>query len=177
MFLKLIARFFAALNSNAKKEQIAAGIACGLLLGLVPVGNLLWIALFLLTFFFKIHYGMQMLAMALFKLLALPLAPLVDKLGWAVLNAPFLQPAFTSLADMPIAPLTRFNNTLVMGGLLVGIVLWVPAFFGFRSLVILYRKKLLPKLEQTKFYKAFMKLPGVAKLAGSVASISGMGKD
>lgn len=175
--LKLIARFFAALNSNAKKEQIAAGLACGLLLGLIPAGNLLWVALFALTFFFKLHYGMQMLSLALFKLVAVLAAPLLDALGWAILNLNALRPAFIALAELPIAPLTRFNNTLVMGGLVAGLILWVPAFFGFRALVSLYRAKLLPKLERTKFYKAFMKLPGVAKLAGSVASLSGMGKD
>jgi len=176
MFIKWIARALAALNSNAKKEQIAAGMACGVLLALVPAGNLVWIALFALSFFFKIHYGLQMITLAAFKLAAPLFAPGLDALGLAVLRAGPLQPFFIALADAPVAPLTRFNNTIVMGGLVAGLALWIPLFFAFRALVALYRTRLAPRVSGSKAYKAFMKIPLVAKIskaAGAVANLRG----
>ncbi|PKL24141.1 MAG: DUF2062 domain-containing protein [Spirochaetae bacterium HGW-Spirochaetae-3] len=172
MFMKWIARALAALNSNAKKEQIAAGIACGVLLALVPSGNLLWIFLFGLFFFFKIHYGLQIIALAACKLAAPLFASGLDALGWAVLHSDPLQPFFVALADAPIAPLTRFNNTVVMGGLVAGIALWLPLFFAFRALVALYRARLAPRIAGSKAYGAFMKIPLVARLSKATSAVT-----
>lgn len=167
--IKAIAKALVALNSNTRKEQIAAGFACGVLLAVVPAGNLLWFALFILTFFFKINYGMQLLAMVLVKLCRLAFIPLLDAVGWAVLNVEGLKPTYTYLYNLPVAPLTRFNNTIVAGGLIVGIALWVPLFFGMRAFVAAYRAKLAPRIAESKAYKAFLKLPLVKQLAGAVS--------
>ena len=86
--IKSIARLVIALNANTRPVEIAAGAGFGLLLALVPGGNLLWIALFILTFFLKINMAMQFLVMGLARLVV-PLAdPALDRLGWAVLTAP-----------------------------------------------------------------------------------------
>lgn len=168
--IKAIAKALVALNSNARKEQDAAGFACGVLLALVPAGNLLWFALFVLSFFFKINYGMLIGAMGLAKLLGFAFVPALDAAGWALLNMQALRPTYTILYNMPIAPLTRFNNTLVAGGLVVGLALWLPLFFGMRAFVSFYRSRLAPKIAESKAYKAFIKLPLVKTLAGAVSS-------
>lgn len=176
MFIKLIARVIVTLNSNTNPVQVAAGIASGLLLALLPAGNLLWILLFLLLFVSKAHYGMALVSMAVFKLIAPAAAVPLDALGWAVLNAPALRPAFTTLYGMPIAPLTRFYNTLVMGGLLAGIVLWVPAFLASRAGVTAYRARLAPRIAGSKFARALKKVPlvsALAKAVGAAAKVAG----
>lgn len=172
MFLKLIARVLVTLNSNTNPVQISAGIASGLLLALLPAGNLLWILLFLVLFVSKAHYGMALVSMAVFKLAAPAAAEPLDALGWAVLNAPALRPAFTALYGMPIAPLTRFNNTLVMGGLLAGIVLWAPAFLAARTGVTAYRARLAPRIADSKFVAALKKVPLVSALTKAVGAAS-----
>jgi len=170
--IKAIAKALIALNSNVRREQVAAGFASGVLLALVPAGNLLWIALFILLFFVKANYGMQLLAMGLLKLASPLFAPALDALGWAILNAPPLVPFFSTLYNMPVAPLTRFNNTLVAGGLAAGIVLWVPLFFAMRAFVSVYRAKIAPKIAETAAFKAFVKLPLVKAIAGAVSKAS-----
>lgn len=168
--IKAIVKALVALNSNVKKEQVAAGLACGFLLALVPAGNLLWLALFIFVFFLKINYGMLLAATALVKLLRFAIAPAQDAVGWAVLNIEALRPAYTTLYNMPIAPLTRFNNTMVAGGLVIGIVFWLPLFFAMRSFVAAFRTKLAPRIAESKAYKAFLKLPLVRTLAGAVSA-------
>jgi uncharacterized protein (TIGR03546 family) len=151
--IKTVAQFILALNGNVKKSQMAAGFAWGLLLGLVPAGNFFWVVLLAVSFFFHHNHGGKLVAMVVVKffgpLLALPL----DALGWAVLHVEVLQPLFTALYNMPFVPFTRFYNTLVAGGLVGGLVLWLPAFFLMLALVPLYRNTLAPKLRNLKLVK------------------------
>lgn len=168
--IKAIAKALVALNSNVRREQIAAGFACGALLALVPAGNLLWFILILTTFLFKINFGMMIAAMGILKLFRGAFSPGLDALGWFVLNLPALRPLFTTLYNMPLVPFTRFYNTIVAGGFVAGVVLWLPLFFAARALVSAYRTKIGPKIAQSAAYKAFMKLPLVKKIASAVSA-------
>jgi len=176
--IKPLAKLVIALNGNLKREQIAAGFSWGLLLGLIPSGNIFWIVLFVVSFFFKHHHASKVLVMAIFKILGGALAPLVDIVGWEVLHMEALQPFFTTLYNMPIVPLTKFNNTLVAGGLAGGIVLWLPVFLLIFSLVPLYRSKIVPWFRQSKLSGSIKKLPILGPLieAVSKAAFSEIGK-
>ena len=154
-----IAKLFAALNGNVKKSQIAAGLAWGLLLGLVPAGNFFWIVLLLVSFFFKHHHGSKFLLMAVIKLFSPLIVHPIDLLGWEVLHIDALRPLFTSLYNMPFVPFTKFNNTLVAGGIVAGVVLSVPFFFLFMPLIDLYRRTIGPKIRNSKIVKFIVKFP------------------
>ncbi len=174
MFIKWISNIIVALNSNISRSQLAAGIAWGFLLALVPGGNLIWILLFLLLFLSKANYGLAMIVVAILKLLAALYSPLLDSLGWAILTAPALQGGLTALYNLPIAPLSRFNNSIVSGGLAAGLALWLPVFFLSSALVGIYRKKLAPKLADSKLVKAFLKIPLIKAIASTTASLTRM---
>ena len=164
--IKATAKLLVALNGNAKKDQIAAGLAWGLLLGLVPTG-VFWIALFIVTFFFSHNHGAKIFGMAFVKLLMLipgpnqlPLIPqAIDALGWYILNLDSLRPVLTSMYNMPFVPFTKFNNTIVAGGTIIGIVLWLPSFFLFMALIPIYRNKVAPKIRDSKVVKKILKFP------------------
>jgi uncharacterized protein (TIGR03546 family) len=94
----------------------------------------------------------------------------LDALGWLILNAPPLAGTFTTLYNLPLAPFTRFYNTLVMGGLAAGLVLWVPAFLLIRAAVPAYRNKLAPRITGSKAYQVFIKLPLVSSLVKALSS-------
>lgn len=171
--IKTIARFIVALNANTRPAGLAAGAAIGLLLALVPGGNLLWIALFLVTFFLKANMAAQFLVLGLARLLV-PLAdPLLDRLGWVVLTAPGLQGLLSSLARLPVVPWTRFNDTVVMGGLLAGLALWVPAFLLFLLLVVLYRKVLRERVVNSRLGRAVARVPLFSAIGKAVRAIGG----
>jgi uncharacterized protein (TIGR03546 family) len=173
MFVKWIASVIVAINANNRVGEIAAGVSFALLLALIPSGNLLWIVLFAITFFLKINMAMELLFLALLKLVA-PLADgLLHQLGGALLSWPLLQGAFVKLYNLPLLPLTRFNNTVVMGGLAAGLILWLPVFFLFRSLIVLYRRKLRDKIMNSKIMKAFRRIPLVAAIGNMVRKVGG----
>ena len=159
MVLSWIAKIFAALNSNKRPGEIAASIAFAFLLTLLPGANLLWIGLFLLMFFIKINLAVFLVFLALFALLPAAGDGVLSRLGTAVLTAPALGPFFTSLYNTPFLPYTRFNDTLVMGGLLGGLLLWPAVFLLFIVLVRLYRDKLRDRIARSKFVRGFQKIP------------------
>jgi uncharacterized protein (TIGR03546 family) len=171
--LKPVTKLIVALNGNLKRGQIAAGFSWGVLLGLMPAGNFFWIVLFVVSFFFNHHHASKALILALIKLSAGFLAPLVDALGWEILHIGALQPLFTSLYNMPFVPLTRFNNTLVAGGLVGGLILTLPVFFLVWALVPLYRNKAAPKIRNSKLMKAVKKAPLISALSKAVSAAAG----
>ncbi|MDR1895147.1 MAG: TIGR03546 family protein [Spirochaetales bacterium] len=170
--IKAIAKVFIAFNSNIRRSQIASGFAWGLLLGLVPGNNLIWLALFLISLTLKNNYAGQVLVMALVKLVLPALLPLLDRLGWFLLTLPQWQGFWTRLYNLPLGPFTRFNNTLVAGGLCAGVVLWLPLFLIVRAFLPLYRNKLAPRIAQSRLMGGIKKLPLVSSLikAGQSAS-------
>jgi uncharacterized protein (TIGR03546 family) len=174
--VKYIAKLIVALNSNIGKSQIAAGFSWGILLGLVPAGNIIWIVLFVALFFLKHHHASTLLVMAVLKLLWGVTAPLTDAIGWELLHVEALRPLFTSLYNMPFVPFTKFNNTLVAGGLAGGIALWLPVFLLIFLLVPVYRNTIAPKVRENKLVKAVKNVPIINTLAKTVAGVkTGLG--
>jgi len=162
--IKALARVIAALNGNVKRTHLAAGFAWGTLLGLIPVGNIFWIVLLFISFFFKNNHWTKILFMTVLIILSPMIAPLIDQLGWAVLHIEALRGLFTSWYNMPFVPWTKFYNTLVAGGLVSGIVLWLPVFGLFMVLISLYRTYVAAKIRNSKFIKAIVKFPLFALL-------------
>jgi len=166
--IKGIAKLILALNGNVSKTQIAAGFAWGILLGLVPAGNAFWIVLFLISFFFTHHHGGKIAALAIIKILYPLLAFQIDGVGWFVLHIDSLTSLFTKLYNMPFVPFTKFNNTLVMGGLVSGLILWLPIFFLFIALIPLYRNTLGPKIRNSKIVQAIVKFPLISAIDNAI---------
>jgi uncharacterized protein (TIGR03546 family) len=154
-----IAKLILALNSNVSKTQIAAGFAWGIVLGLIPAGNIFWIVLFLITFFLTHHHGAKIAALAILKILYPLFVYQIDKVGWYVLHIDSFTPFFTSLYNMPFVPFTKFNNTLVMGGLVSGVILWLPVFFLLAALIPVFRNTIGQKIRNSKIVKTIAKFP------------------
>lgn len=170
--IQQIAKLIVALNSNLARKQIAAGFSWGLLLGLIPAGNIFWIVLFVLSFIFRHHHASKLFVMAIVKLASGVVAPLVDIAGWEVLHIEALQPFFTQLYNTPFVPFTNFNNTLVAGGIVCGVILWLPVFILVFLLVPVYRNTLAPKIRENKVVKAVKSVPIVSKLLKAAEKIS-----
>jgi uncharacterized protein (TIGR03546 family) len=161
LLLKQLYAFFKLLNSDTGTNQLAAGLALGVVIGFSPMLSLQTILVFIIVFFFRIQLGAAFLSGFFFKLVAYILDPVSDSIGRAVLESSGLRPLFVTMYNMPILPFTRFNNSIVMGSGIVGFILAVPAYFMFKKLVVKYRivvwsriqnSKIWKKLRGTKFY-------------------------
>lgn len=162
--ISFIAKLIVTLNSNSRPGELASGIAFGFWLALIPGGSLLWTALFIIAFFLKHNIAALLFSLGIFKLFIFIFDPLLDRLGLFVLELPPLQSFFTMLNNVPLVPYTQFNNTIVMGGFLLGILLWVPVFIVFLLLIKVYRKKAAPRIAESRLIKGLKKVPLISKI-------------
>jgi len=65
----------------------------------------------------------------------------------------------------------RFNNTIVAGALVTGLVLYIPLYWLSRFLIWFLRAKLVPVMRKTKFIVAITKIPLIKKIADISASV------
>jgi uncharacterized protein (TIGR03546 family) len=152
--LKLIQSLVGALHSEGTPGQLAAGIALGSIMGLTPLVNIHNAIVFCAIVLLNVSFAGGMLGWALFVPVGFLLDPLFDWIGHTLLFTPFLRPFFTSLYNMPIVPLTNFNNTVVLGSLVFAVLCFVPLFLAARVGVVRYRATVGARVRRSKFYRA-----------------------
>ena len=157
-WLQIVNNFLKVLRAGQTPRQIAAGFALGSIVGLSPMFTLQGLFVWLLILIFNVNLSAAILSFTLFSIFAYLLDPAFHWLGYQLLvNVEALKELWTTLYNAPIAPLTRFNNTVVMGSFLAAIILSVPVYFGMKQLVIAYRATLGAKIEQWKIYQIVSK--------------------
>ncbi len=139
--LSLVSKVVKVLRSADSPAQVGWGFALGSIPGLTPLWALHNLFVLLLICILNVNITAALLGWGLFSLFAWLFDPFFDVLGYQVLtNIPFLQPFWTWLYNVPIAPLTRFNNTVVMGSLVVAVLALVPNYAWFRWFVKRFRQ-------------------------------------
>jgi uncharacterized protein (TIGR03546 family) len=152
-WLKLIRDFFKVLRDGQTPRQIAAGFALGSILGLSPMFTLQGALVWLLILLFDVNLSAALLAITLFSLVAYVADPAFHWLGFQLLvNVQGLAPLWTWLYNAPIAPLSRFYNTVVMGSLAASLVLVLPIYLAMKRFVIAYRTHIHSRVERWKIY-------------------------
>ena len=107
-------------------RQIALGVAIGMLIGIVPKGNLLAIMLGTVLFVSRANLASGAASAFLFTWVGFLLDPLSHRVGLGLLKCGPLQGIWTWLFDLPLVPWTALNNTVVMGSLVLGLALFYP---------------------------------------------------
>ena len=157
--VKYFQQMFKSLNANRAPGEMAHAFALGMLLAFVPKGNLLWIFLFIFTFFLRLNRGTLFLSIILGSIFIPLVDPLFDTTDYAILTHPALTPTFARLLDTPFVAFTRFNNTIVMGGLAWGIILYIPFYILARIFIRVWRNTLYQYFVRSKAYQFLMKVP------------------
>ena len=170
MIVSWIAKVFVAINSNKRTAEIALAISFAFILALIPKGNLLWIALFVLTFFLKLNQAVEMVFIVIFNYGFQFLDGILDRIGYTILTITNLEDFFTRLFNNEFFYLSKYYNSLVMGGLVVGLIMALPIYFLSKILVEVYRDKVREKIANNKFVKAFMRQPLIAGIKKSFGS-------
>ncbi len=170
--ISYIAKLLKALNANTNPEEIAHGAACGFLLGLMPKDNLLWWVVFIFILFVRINKAAYGLALLLGSLLAPALDATFDTLGYSILTNESLYGLYGFLENVPFVSFTKFNNTVVMGSLAMGLLLYIPAYIIARVAVALWRKHAVALLRKAKIIKVIGNIPIVSKIASLVGEKS-----
>ncbi len=157
-WLQILSNFIKVLSAGQTPRQVGAGFALGSLAGLSPVLTLQGILVWVVILAFDVNLSAALLAFTLFAFAGYALDPLFHELGYLLLvNVDSLRPLWTTLYNAPLAPLTRFNNTLVLGSLVGALVLSPAVYFGMKNFVIAYRTHLGARIEKWKIYQVISK--------------------
>jgi len=151
--LKMLKKIIVIFQSDISPDQIAWGFALGAILGLVP-NFMMKICLFAVIMLFRVNLTSALIACTLFSIIGFAADPLLDKVGYIFLiNIKVLKPFYTWLYNLPLVPFTKFNNTVVMGSLIAGILLIVPNGIFAKKMLVYYRENYRDKVAQWKLVK------------------------
>jgi uncharacterized protein (TIGR03546 family) len=153
IWLKLIKKLIKALNADASPAEIAAGVVLGSVIGLTPAFALHNIIVIILIIILKVNVASAVFASILFGIIGYLTDPLAYIIGEKVLLAGGLNGLWTALYNIPVVPLTRFNNTVVLGALIIALLLMIPLFIFSQKFVVYYREQLQEKVNKWKIVK------------------------
>jgi uncharacterized protein (TIGR03546 family) len=119
--------------------------------GLTPLTSPHNLVVVLAVLFFRVNISVAILSWMVFSLLALVLDPVFHWLGLFLLTGigP-LHGFWTVLYNAPLIPYTGFNNTIVMGSLIVSLLAFYPIYLGCRFGVKKYRQTFFEQLKRWK---------------------------
>lgn len=126
--MKLLSSVRKAVAGRKHPHQLAWAVAFGLLLGIVPHGNLLAVALVIFVLTLKLNHAMAGLTAIGISFAATRLDPYSHQVGDFVLSHPEMHRFAASAWQLPLMPWTDLNNSVVMGSLLIGLVSLLPCF-------------------------------------------------
>lgn len=155
-------------HGNQDPDEIGAGFALGSIIGLNPTNSLHNYVILFLLFLLNVNKGAAALGLAIFACIGYFTDPFAHKIGYKLLvETPSLNSFWTTLYNTPIIPFTHFNNTVVLGSLVIALALFIPVWIIGKKLTILYRTKLQDKvnkwkiiqiLHQSKWYDKYNKI-------------------
>lgn len=146
--MNFLVKFLKALNASEAPWQLSLALSLALVPGLTPMLSLHNLVVLFLALFLRLHLGLFLSFALLFSGVAYLLDPLLDSLGYAILTAPALQSLFEGWYQSSLMRLAAFNNTVVMGGLVLSLAVGIPGFFILNRLIRLYRFKLQAFVEK-----------------------------
>ena len=155
LLLKQIFNFLRLLNSDKETNPLAWGLALGVILGFAPFFSLQTLLVIFVIFVFRVQMGAAFISAFFFKFIAFLFDQSANHLGQDILESHALRPLLTELYNMPLVPMTRFNNSLVMGSLVISLILFPVLFFVFKALILKYRQTVVARFRNTKVWRIF----------------------
>jgi len=165
---KTVAKIIKIIESDVSPAQIAGGFSFGMIIGMTPLWNLHNLFLLFLVLIIRINWGMLVTIFGVFSAFSFAIDPLYHSIGMKLLSAEQLHDFWTRLYNTPTATWTHFNNSIVLGSLVMSTAIAVPGWVGMRWFVIGWREgwlkewlekkwKLVTKIKNSRFYKWYMK--------------------
>jgi uncharacterized protein (TIGR03546 family) len=109
-------------------RQLALGVALGTMIGLIPKGNLIVVGLSIFMFAFRVNLGTSLLMIFSVTALSAWIDPLTHAIGHRILAHPVWANRWSDFFDTPLVPWTSLNNTVVLGGFVLGCGLFYPLY-------------------------------------------------
>ncbi len=163
LLLKFLKKFIKVLISSDSPPQIAVSFALGAFMGLTPDNFFLSIIIVSLLFILNVNVSAGLVSAGLFSLFSSRLFPLAHKIGsFLLIEQTGLFSFWTTLYNAPILPFLEFNNTVMLGTLILALLAQLPIYFLVKKGIIVYRESLHEKLQKLKIIQT-IKASGIGQ--------------
>jgi len=142
LFMRPVRHLAQVFVASDSPPQVAAGFTVGMMIGLLPKGNLVVLMLTVLLCGLRINKPAGLMAAGLFSLVGLLFDGLAHQLGALVLVWDAARPFYVWLNDLPLGPWLALNNTVVVGQLLIGLYLAYPIYWFVQQFVVIAQPRL-----------------------------------
>ncbi|MEZ6135460.1 MAG: TIGR03546 family protein [Pirellulaceae bacterium] len=123
-------------SSRHRPRQVAAAIALGVCVGLIPLSSPLFYVLLACIFLLPVHFAAFLLATGLVSFFSISLQPALGQIGMRSLSHPYLMEMWLQMDAYPLIPWLGLHNTVVNGGFVVGLSLIMPVYLFARPLAV-----------------------------------------
>lgn len=120
---------FNSIRGIDSSRQLALGISIGLLIGILPKDNLIFAGLLVFLVVSGANLVTGFVAAVVGSLVSIQIESLLHFAGQQILGTDFVSTLLAQLMGLPLVAWTDINNTVVCGGLFVGLALFVPVYF------------------------------------------------
>jgi uncharacterized protein (TIGR03546 family) len=152
--LRAILKLLHVLNSEAEPGQISLALAFGLITGFTPLWSLHNLLVLLLVLVLRVNLSAFLLGTAVFSGIAYLLDPVFHRVGLAVLTAQPVEGVWIALYNSTLWRIERFNNSIVMGSLVVSLALFVPTVLALNWAIRQYRARVLASVKRLRIVQA-----------------------
>jgi len=111
------------LHSDHSDDKIAWAFVLGFFSAVAPLSSLQGVLLVVIALIFRFQFGAFLLSWLLFSIFLMPFLGLLHSLGSSILGVEALRGVYTAMQKSDLLSLTRFNNTIVMGGFWAALLL------------------------------------------------------
>ncbi|MBD3609638.1 MAG: TIGR03546 family protein [Gammaproteobacteria bacterium] len=155
------------LNSEQAPHQLSLAISLALVSGFTPTLGLHNLLVLFLLLVLRVNISAFILAYGSFSVIALTLDPLFHSLGMQLLQHPELTSLWTDMYNNSAWRLARFNNSIMLGSLVISLAAVIPLFFLSNFVIKQYRSQI-----QVRFKLYVEKFSKVMKIGGFVKRFS-----
>ncbi|GAB6074589.1 TIGR03545 family protein [Nautilia lithotrophica] len=169
-------KFFKELNSAENDKFIIFAVILGMICGFLPFFNIFTLIILIIAFIIRIPFGLFLASWGIFSIVGYFLDPVFSQTGYALLTTSVFMPLWEYLYNLPLMRWSGFNNTIVMGGLIWGVILSIVLFFILNKSIKIYRKKFFDFCLRYKFLKwivpDFHKKNKIVRLSGILGLVT-----
>ncbi len=126
--IKLLSNVRKAIAGRNHPHQLAWAVAFGLVLGLVPHGNLVALAWLLMVLSLNVNHSMVAITAIGSSFVAGRLDPYSHQVGEYFLRQPSFHDKLVTAWQWPLVAWTDLNNTIVLGSLSIALAAMFPVF-------------------------------------------------
>lgn len=126
--IKLLRNVRQAIAGRNQPYQLAWAVAFGLVLGMVPHGNLVAVTWLIVILSLNLNHSMAAITAIGSSFAAGYLDPYSHRLGEFLLAHPGFREPLAQAWQWPLVPWTDLNNTIVLGSVVMGLAALLPVF-------------------------------------------------